>query len=273
MVNIIYICAMNIHFTDIELFERLKESSLFRIEVGSKMYGLNTEKSDIDYLYIYPTSENELNSFLNNQHQLQFKENNIDHNFTSLHTFLSNLIKGDSTINFEVINSTELLNTCLDFLYINRNDFYNYSIIRSYLGLARRDYKFFFKENDDYEQTKKLIHIIRGVMFAENIINSNFNLLYDKLLVIANYIRTVNNIKRTELAHDYSKKCGDIRNRLNDTLNKKEIVKYLSIDSQKRLDSELFKLIKSEFYINKKNLLNDFDMSRFYNSFENWVEY
>ena len=61
--------------------------------------------------------------------------------FINIHSFLSNAISGDSTINFGVINSKQILGTELDFLYKYREYFYNYKIIRSYLGLARRDLK------------------------------------------------------------------------------------------------------------------------------------
>ena len=32
---------MNIHFTDIELFEKLKKTTLTKVKVGSHMYGTN----------------------------------------------------------------------------------------------------------------------------------------------------------------------------------------------------------------------------------------
>ena len=81
---------MNIHFKNKELFEKLKSATIAKVIVGSHMYGTNTESSDIDYLYIYATSENELNSFIKVHHQLQYKEDGIDHNFVSLHNFLNN---------------------------------------------------------------------------------------------------------------------------------------------------------------------------------------
>lgn len=81
---------MNIHFDNKELFEKLKSATIAKVVIGSKMYGTyDASKSDIDYLYIYATSENELNSFIKTHHQLQYKEDGIDYNFVSLHTFLS----------------------------------------------------------------------------------------------------------------------------------------------------------------------------------------
>jgi len=63
---------MNIHFNDKELFEKLKSATIAKIVVGSNMYGTQNSSSDIDYLYIYATSENELNSFVKVHHQLQY---------------------------------------------------------------------------------------------------------------------------------------------------------------------------------------------------------
>lgn len=269
-----YLCKMNIHFSDDILFEQLKESSIIRIEVGSTMYKLETDKSDVDYLYIYPTSENETNSFLKSHHQLQYKENGIDHNFVSLHTFLHNVINGDSTINFEVLNSYMLSGTELEFLYMMRKEFYNYSIVRSYLGLLRRDYKFYFKCKSEDEEKKKLIHIVRGYHFAESILNGDFNVLNSTILNMAGHIRNETTAAdRTTIAHDYLSKSGELRSQLNTKLANKEIIKYLAIDTQKKLDKHLFELIKSDSYQQRKNTLNFFDLSKFYDAFENWVEY
>lgn len=48
---------MNIHFTDKELLNKLKSATIAKVVIGSNMYGTNTEKSDVDYLYIYATSK------------------------------------------------------------------------------------------------------------------------------------------------------------------------------------------------------------------------
>ena len=67
-----YLCKkynMNIHFEDKILFEKLKSATIVRCLVGSRCYGTHTLDSDHDYLYIYATSENELNSFITTHHQ------------------------------------------------------------------------------------------------------------------------------------------------------------------------------------------------------------
>ena len=96
---------MNIHFEDKDLFEQLKRESLVKVKVGSHLYGMETDESDVDYLYIYLKPENMKDSFIWEHHQLQYKEDGVDHNFVDLHTFIRNILTGDSTINFEVLHS------------------------------------------------------------------------------------------------------------------------------------------------------------------------
>jgi predicted nucleotidyltransferase len=265
---------MNIHITDNKLFTKLQHASLIKIAVGSNMYGINHAKSDIDYLYIYPTSDNEINSFLNNIHQLQYKEENIDHLFISLKSFITNCLNGDSTINFEVINSIELIGTPLEFLYHMRKAFWNYSIIRSYCGMARRDGKFYFKESGDDYQKKKLIHIWRGYYFGKSILDGIFVNKNSDATDIADRIRQMNNpLERKNILKEGLDLISDLRLKLNSSFGKKEIVKMMSVDNQRLLDLKLKELIFSDEYIMKKNILNDFDMSYYYNAFENWVSY
>lgn len=112
---------MNIHCYDKKLFELLKSLSFTRIKVGSHMYGMENKDSDIDYLYIYLKPQGLADSFLWQHHQLQFKEDGIDHNFTDLHSFIRNIMTGDATINFEALHSEEMkANKELSFLYENR---------------------------------------------------------------------------------------------------------------------------------------------------------
>ena len=167
---------MNIHFTDKDLFEKLKLATIVKVKVGSHMYGTNNENSDVDYLYIYATSENELFSAIQTHHQLQFiDENGNDHNFVSLHTFLKNILNGDSTINLELLHSNDILNTDLKFLADNKEEFYNYNICKSYLGMSKRDLKDLWKKSTKYEKIKKLVHSYRGMLYFDNIISKSFN--------------------------------------------------------------------------------------------------
>ena len=159
---------MNIHFTDKKLKKQLDQSTIFEIEVGSGMYGLKTPESDTDILKIYLEGSLNLTSITPNHHQLQYidKENNIDYIYTSLGQFVKNIISGDSTINYEVLQSSEFINKFHNlWFFVNELDKIN--TIKSYLGMAKRDIKSFKKEPSN----KKAYHIERGILFAESILN------------------------------------------------------------------------------------------------------
>lgn len=269
---------MNIHFKDENLFKKLKHASLVKVEVGSKMYGTSDEESDTDYLYIYCTSNSELNSFNRSHHQLQFKNDEGDHNFVSLHTFLSNAINGDSTINYEVIQSGCLHGSNLEFLYSMRNSFNNYSIVRSYLGLARRDSRHYFKDKTHRGQIKKLGHIWRGYIFAKSIMEGNF------LVTHGDFISEISELKKIEetnysLKKDYLEKytnlISDLRNNLNEKMQDKTLLlsRLMDIDSQKMLDKNIHELMKDASWEAKSSLISDLDMTYFYDAYENWVNY
>lgn len=158
---------MNIHFTDKKLKQQLDQSTIFEIEVGSGMYGLKTPESDTDILKIYLEGSLNLTSITQNHHQLQYNDvdNNIDYIYTSLGQFIKNIISGDSTINYEVLQSPEFRNKFSDlYFFVNKLDKIN--TVKSYLGIAKRDLKLFKKE----QSNKKAYHIQRGISFAQSII-------------------------------------------------------------------------------------------------------
>jgi predicted nucleotidyltransferase len=262
---------MNIHFDDKELFERLKSATIAKCVVGSHMYGTNTEASDIDYLYIYATSENELNSFIKTHHQLQYKEDGIDYNFVSLHNFMNNTLNGDSSINFEVINSDALTGTDLEFLNTYKNSFLTYTIVRSYLGFARRDIKHFFRAETEYDKLKRLKHIVRGYLYSVDMINGcfDFNDCNKRLLSIELNVATNKQLK------EYENLISNLRNVLTEKFNGKTLglAQKFNVEDGIKITKLFTEYCSSESFKNKQNLLKDFDMTMFINSFENWVEY
>lgn len=172
---------MNIHFTDEKLFTDLNTQSVGAVKVGSHMYGLDNENSDVDWLTIYIQPVANRTSFLWEHHQLQFKKNNIDYNYTDIQTFIRNTLNGDSTINFEVLWSEDLKKTKLGWLPNYKQHFINYNIIHGYLGLAARDLKYWNRDTNKgkkhtAETHKKLSHFVRGVIFAKMLINGYFKL-------------------------------------------------------------------------------------------------
>lgn len=268
---------MNIHFTDKELFERLKNATLAKVRVGSHLYGTNNENSDEDLLYIYATSENELKSFIWTNHQLQYKEEGIDHNFVSLHTFIRNIVNGDSTINFEVVHSDELKGTWLGFMHELRNSFNTYTIIRSYNGFAKRDCKHFSKANNDYEKRKRFGHIVRGHVYAKMLMDGEFkfttaNYAFVKILdtiIAEDGVITMNHINR------YKEMLEDQRWTLNAILESKSVklAKMMNVSDAKNMDISMRLLQDTKEFKDKQHVLKNFDMSILINAFENWVSY
>lgn len=269
---------MNIHFKDKDLFENLKNATLAKVRVGSHLYGTNNENSDEDFLYIYATSEAELRSFIWTNHQLQYKEEGIDHNFVSLHSFIRNIINGDSTINFEVVNSTELENTCLDFLHDIKSIFNTYTIARSYNGFARRDCKHWSKAKTDQEKLKRFGHIVRGYCYADLLIENcfDFNKANNSFKDILDVMHIKNNVAVTldDIKH-YSMLLDDQRKELNKRFENKtlNLAKMMDVSSGKKLEFTLKLLQFSDEFKIKQEFLKNFDMSIFINAFENWVEY
>jgi len=264
---------MNIHFTDKQLFDNLINATLYKIKIGSYMYGTNNDKSDTDYLYIYATSENELLSPIQTQQQLQYKDNNIDYNFTSIHNFIKNCISGDSTINFECIQSDEFNNTSLEWINKYKDTFKTYTIIRSYLGFARRDIKHYFKYNDTYNKEKRLKHIIRGYIYTYNLINHTFNFKQcnKELINTIKYIDVSNN---KQLKH-YESLISNLREELTEKFNNHTLNLSQKIDVEQgiKLTNDLITFCNSTYYKDKQLYLTNFDLTMFINSFENWVEY
>jgi len=262
---------MNIHITDKELFNKLKDATIAKVLIGSHMYGTNNKYSDTDYLNIYATSTNELNSFVQVNHQLQYKEDEIDYNFVSLHSFIKNIINGDSSINFEVVHSNSLIGTDLEWLYEYRNVFNTYTVIRNYLGLCRRDIKYFHKCETDIEKIKKLRHIIRGYIYSRCLIDNVFDFEACNRCLLEVEI----NVKDKFQLRKYESLISDLRIELTEKFNNKTLglPQHINVEFGNKLNNRLLKYCVSENFKNKQKLLKDFDMNIFINSLENWVEY
>lgn len=206
---------MNIHFTSKELKEQLDQSTIFEIEVGSGMYGLKTPESDIDILKIYLEGSLNLTSITNNHHQLQYNdtENNIDYIYTSVGQFVKNIISGDSTINYEVLQSSEFRKQFKD-LYSLANKLDKINTIKSYLGMAKRDIKMLKYDFNN----KKLYHFVRGVEFASAILNDQniFNILEENRLNMENCRNDSSLNKDSFIVGFYETKMNTLRESIKD---------------------------------------------------------
>jgi hypothetical protein len=171
-----------------------------------------------------------------------------------------------------------LANTPLEFLYDMRNEFINYSVIRSYMGMARRDIAYYSKNKTHYEQIKCIAHVYRGYYFAKSLMENNFNLISEDFLKVYAELKLIGEtdfgLKKNYL-NEIKIKITELREKLNYNFERNLLIipKYMKVENQEILDNKLNILMKSDEYIKKKNLLNDFDMRLFYESYENDINY
>jgi len=270
---------MNIHFTDKDFFEDLKAATLAKVRVGSHLYGTNNENSDEDFLYIYATSKAELGSVFSTNHQLQYKENNIDHNFVSLHQFIKNCINGDSPINFEVIQSDELVGSDVEFLTVHQDYFRTYAIIRSYNGLVKRDIKHYNKATTDYEKRKRLGHIVRGILYTHLLLDNNFNFKQANLSFIQTQQKYAELDLDPRIVNPELQRLNSIAEEQRKLLNEKldngtlGYAKTMDVKGGVIITQDLQHLMNSLFFQVKQDKLKNFDLSYFIKAFENWVQY
>lgn len=246
---------MNIHVNEGEA-AKLFKATIFSTEIGSHMYGTNNENSDKDILYIYAVSEAEQYSLIKTHHQYQFKKDGVDHIFVNVDAFFRNSLSGDSTINFEIINSLTFKESKqMSRFYHMRQYFANYKIVRSYLGMARRDLKHMNRDKDDRSRNKKLAHSVRGLKFARSIVSKEFNPIISGADL--EYIKHIFSIDerqdRENLRESTDKDIDSLRLSVNQMLDDGTLglPKYMEPGAQLLLDSHLYALKTSNFYKEK----------------------
>lgn len=155
---------MNVQVNDSTLKDKLHETTLERFIYGSSTYGLTNEASDNDYVSIIQTNDFFANSYVWTNDTYQVKEGSDDTTFTTLSLFVRNLINTNSTINFEIIHTESAKSSdLLGFFNERKNWFYNFTTIRAFLGLARRDIKCAL------ENGKRFSHAVRCYYAALNL--------------------------------------------------------------------------------------------------------
>lgn len=226
---------MNIHINK-EQFLNMKNRIILSIEFGSKLYGLGVSSSDKDVLHIISKDESEINSFLWNHHNFQYKEDGVDHVLTTIQNFISNILKGDSTVNFECLFSKEFKESELSWITNFDKDFMNYSLMRSYLGIARRDLNQFLKKKD----VKKMYHGLRGIFFFKMIRDNNFSLILgDEELGLLRSIRSglFDEKELKVLCENNLKLIEGYRIELSKSLDSGRIHRLMDAEKLKELDS------------------------------------
>lgn len=255
---------MNIHIDQVA-FEELKTATILSIKMGSRMYNLENSSSDTDMLHIIATPTGWTNSLVWTHHNLQYKENGVDHVFTTLQNFVRNILKGDSTINYECLYSKEIENSSLAFLSDMRLKFNNYSLIRSYLGLVRRDLKNFSQGYD----SKKLFHAVRGLWTANQIMKNTYsNDIKQVDLSIYTYLHELKNgiisDRRVliEKVKEISKATDSLRAKLTELLNNKLMNRIMEPSSLKSLDEKLKQFCLTKDYTEK--IISDIEVTGIY---------
>lgn len=246
---------MNIHINKNQFEFILANTKFDEFIIGSRLYGLNDENSDIDILIVYHPFYNQLIDPFNNHHQFQYKdeEKNVDYNLVDAITFIKNLVSGDSTINFEVIFSDEIKYSCLSFLYFLRNEFLTFNIAKAYLGFAKRDVKSFNKRTTYHDKISGYLHIKRSIYIATAIIEGDLTDLkpiYDKLKIDKELIKKTNEKSLLNLVKGFDSIINDNRNLLTDLHNKNKITKFLKPDVQ----NEILRNLERILIISEKSL-------------------
>lgn len=253
---------MNIHSSDMVLFKQLSDSTIVSVEFGSFRYGLNNASSDTDIFHIYMKSSNMAASSLKRLSNVQFKIDNTDHVFCSFDDFIQDLIDGASTVSFEVLHCLE--NTELQWLYLTKEMFYSYENARSYLGVARRDCKY-YKQND-----KKLAHAFRSLKYAQGIINGYFNFVLSKEDQEKLCELRFGVYNRDKVRLDIEKEIEANRVELNKRLEANKIQKKITVDDMRILDNLILYHYTA---LRKYRTNNHIDMGIFYDAAVNGVNY
>lgn len=260
---------MNIHVTDQCLQNELFNSELVRIPFGSHVYGLNNQHSDKDYICIYAESDIERKSFLWEHHNFQIKEDNTDYIFTSLRTFIRNLINGDMPGNLEAIYHNDMNNSLLSYFYVNRHQFSSYTNVRAYLGFAKRDLKHALR-NDS-----RLCHAYRSYLSAKRLLDNSF----DPCCINWNEYDILVDMKEGNLSHAAKKKfchqltteVNSLRDHVNQLLQENAIIRFMDVGNMKKLDDWLLTTTNSNWYNDKAKVLSSNEYK--YQALESGITY
>lgn len=202
---------MNVKITK-EQHEYLCKQNYTEYLFGSQLHGIADKNSDFDYVRVitdsYYEEFNTLAVYLPNIHSWQYDGENIQYIWMTETQFWRGFFSGDGNNLADIILlSGKFENT----LFLSRT----YKIIKGFIGVAKRDLK--LHGNLD----KKKFHALRSLYMAEELID--------------NKLPTVEGIqllyKKCSSCHLPSKevlqnKEQELRNRLNDMLNKGELDMY-----------------------------------------------
>ena len=180
---------------------------------GSQLHCIANKNSDFDYIRVisddFYLSFTSLAKYLPNIHSWQ---SDLDDNsqvvWMTKRQFYHNLFSGDGNMVADVVMlSGEFENS----LFLCRT----YKIIKAYIGVAKRDLKL------HGDSDKKKFHALRSLYMAEKLMDNELPIVEDIQLLHKNYSGCYLPSKET-----LQQKEQDLRNRLNDMLNKGELDMY-----------------------------------------------
>lgn len=180
---------------------------------GSQLHGIATKDSDFDYVRVIPDTFylrfNTLAKFLPNIHSWQMDlDENTQIVWMTETQFYRNLFSGDGNMLSDIVL---LSGKFEDALFLCRT----YRIIKGFIGVAKRDLK--LHGNLD----KKKFHALRSLYMAEKLINNELPTVEGIQLLHQNYSGCYLPSKEA-----LQKREQELREKLNDMFNKKEISMY-----------------------------------------------
>lgn len=267
---------MNIHVTDENILKTLQNSVISRFEFGSRLYGLDNEHSDVDDVAIIAQNNFFANTFLWEHHSLQEATPERDTIYTTMQLLVRNLMTGDSTVYFEIIHDEKCKGTVLEFLYYRRHWFHNLTVIRSYLGYARRDIK------HAKESGKRFAHAVRcyyaaKMLFEDGVYYNNISdydkIGYEYMLALKN---GTHGMGTKEMGYDivsFKEQIDTLRKRVSEYFNSNntKVSRYMSVERLKEIDK--FVIQFSRDYVYTENDFDDIVIEQLYDVLENGIKY
>ncbi len=203
---------MNVKITK-EQHEKLCKLDYEEYLFGSQLHGIANKGSDFDYVRVISDAYYEefttFARFLPNIHSWQYDgENNTQYVWMTETQFFRNLFSGDGNMIADIVLLSGKFN---DSLFLCRT----YKIIKGFIGVAKRDLKLHGSDR------KKKFHAIRSLMMAEKLMTNILPTIEDIQFYKHHYDSNPEPSKE-QLQH----KEQELRFKLNDMLNKKEITMY-----------------------------------------------
>jgi len=152
-------------------YKALKQNVVATAKFGSTIYGCETDKSDVDMLYLY--HDVNFSGIIKDTNGWQYKEDGVDHNFQEIRVYLYNLINGVNHTDYEALQCgfsvyDDKLNDLLSYV-----DIVTYRLVKCYIGRLKKDLKAFYKDGFfDRRKTdallKKQYYTYLGSSYIEN---------------------------------------------------------------------------------------------------------